>query len=120
MFVKATQAKCISDTVVFMHKHITQRAITAGYVISKVAHGLISALKGKHNDIGEQQQHGIQRLAWQALAHLGEEDLETRRALAGTLERGRMFRGWRWEHPLYVWTPLAWPSTSLPWLDPDD
>ena len=62
VYIKATQAKRISDTVTFMHKHITQPAITAGNVISKAAHDLISALKGKRNDIGEQQQHDLQCL----------------------------------------------------------
>ena len=54
VYVKATQAKRISDTVVFMHKHITQPALTVGDAISKAAHDLISALKGKHNDLGKQ------------------------------------------------------------------
>ncbi len=46
IFVKATQAKLISDTVCFKHKHITQPTLTPEDLVIKTIQDLSNAIKG--------------------------------------------------------------------------
>ncbi|KAL7529278.1 hypothetical protein ACHAWF_002917, partial [Thalassiosira exigua] len=61
-YIKATKAKRICDTVQFMHRWITQPALTAGDAISRAAHDLIKALKSKPNWLNDGQAHDLQKL----------------------------------------------------------
>ena len=53
-YIKKTKAKRICDTVQFMHKWITQPALTEGDVLAKAAHDLTAALKRKANWLGQE------------------------------------------------------------------
>ena len=44
-YIKAMRASQVCDTLQFMHKHITQPALTPGDTNTKVAHALTHALK---------------------------------------------------------------------------
>jgi hypothetical protein len=46
IFVKATQAKQISDTIYFKHKHITQPTLMPENLVIKAIQDLSSAIKG--------------------------------------------------------------------------
>ena len=48
-FIKATKARRICDTVQFMHRHITQPAMSEGDVIAKAANDLEAAIKNRAN-----------------------------------------------------------------------
>ena len=62
-FVQSTKASRICDTVQFMHKYVTQPALTPGDVMSKAAHDLIKALRGKKNWLGDKQQYDLKKLS---------------------------------------------------------
>ncbi len=62
-YIKATRARRVCDTVQFMHKHITQPALTAGDAITKAANALKQAIKGKQDWLGDQQAHDLQYLS---------------------------------------------------------
>ncbi|KAL7525184.1 hypothetical protein ACHAXR_004198, partial [Thalassiosira sp. AJA248-18] len=62
-YIKSTRATRVCDTVQFMHKHITQPALTQGDVVSKAAHDLIEALKGKNNWLGQEQERDLKQLS---------------------------------------------------------
>jgi len=62
-YIKSTKARRVCDTVQFMHKHITQPALTQGNVVSKAAHDLIKALQGKQNWLGDEQKHDLKQLS---------------------------------------------------------
>jgi hypothetical protein len=49
IFVKATRAKRISDTVYFKHKHITQPSLTTEDLVIKAIQDLSNAFKGGKN-----------------------------------------------------------------------
>ena len=47
----------------FMHRHITQPALTEGDTIAKAANDLATALKGKNNWLEDEQKHDLQCLS---------------------------------------------------------
>ena len=62
IFVKATRAKRISDTVYFKHKHITQPSLTTEDLVIKAIQDLSNAFKGGKNLNDNTQIEAITRL----------------------------------------------------------
>ena len=62
IFVKATRAKRISDTVYFKHKHITQQTLTTEDLVIKMIQDLSNAIKGGKNPGGNTQIEAITQL----------------------------------------------------------
>ena len=62
IFVKATRAKRISDTVYFKHKHITQPTLTTEDLVIKMIQDLSNAIKGGKNPGGNTQIEAITQL----------------------------------------------------------
>ncbi len=52
-YVQKTQACRVYDTVQFLHKHVTQPALTEADAMVKAADYLQAALKGKQNWVGD-------------------------------------------------------------------
>lgn len=63
IFVKATRAKRISDTVFFKHKHITQPTVSAEDLVIKAVQDLTNVIKGSSNSKDDAQIEAIQRIA---------------------------------------------------------
>jgi hypothetical protein len=63
IFVKATRAKQISDTVYFKHKYITQPTTTTDDLVIKAIHDLTIAIKDNKNQINDAQSKAITKLA---------------------------------------------------------
>ena len=61
--IKSTKASRIIYTMKFIHKHITQPAFTPENVVTKAAHNLTSALKGRNNALGDKQKHDLEKLS---------------------------------------------------------
>ena len=62
-YIKATRANRICDTVQFMHKYVTQPALTKEDLVCKAAQDLIKALKGKINKLGDEQEGDLKELS---------------------------------------------------------
>ncbi|KAL7475660.1 hypothetical protein ACHAW6_001574 [Cyclotella cf. meneghiniana] len=62
IFVKATRSHCLSDTVFFKHKFITQPMVTPADAIVKAFHDLMATLKGTTNLKGQQNLDAITKL----------------------------------------------------------
>ena len=64
VFVKATRAKRISDTIFFKHKHkhITQPTLTTADLIVKAIHDLTNAIKGNTDPRNDRQRDAITSL----------------------------------------------------------
>jgi len=62
IFVKATRAKQISDTVFFKHKQITQPTLTTEYLIIKAIQDWTNAIKGSNNKGNNTQIESIKQL----------------------------------------------------------
>ena len=62
IFVKATRTHCLSDTVYFKHKYITQPTITPANAIVKAFQDLMATLKGTANLKGNQNMDAIAQL----------------------------------------------------------
>jgi hypothetical protein len=62
IYVKKTNSKCITDTVWFKHKYITQPKATATDHIVKAINDLTCALKGKNNVDSLEQIKALQKL----------------------------------------------------------
>jgi hypothetical protein len=63
IFVKATRAKQISDTVFFKHKYITQPTMTTDNLVIKAIHDLTNAIKGNKDPRNNAQSKAITKLA---------------------------------------------------------
>jgi hypothetical protein len=63
IFVKATRAKQISDTVFFKHKYITQPTMTTANLTIKAIHDLTNAIKGNKDPRNDAQSKAITKLA---------------------------------------------------------
>ena len=62
MLVKATRAKCITETVFFKHKFITQMTVTPEDAIIKECQDLKLALQGQSNIEGIVQMDAIKQI----------------------------------------------------------
>jgi hypothetical protein len=62
IFVKATRAKQISNTIYFKHKHITQPTLTTEDLVIKAIQDLSNAIKGDKNLGGNTQIKAIKGL----------------------------------------------------------
>ena len=62
-YIKSTRSNRICDTVQFMHKYITNPALTKEDMVCKAAHDLIKALKGRRNKLGDEQEHDLKELS---------------------------------------------------------
>ena len=61
--IKSTKAERLSDTVVFMHKRITQPTVTHGDLIAKQVGDLNATLKGMSNSRNNADFNDLQQLA---------------------------------------------------------
>ena len=62
IFVKATRAKQISDTVFFKHKYITQPTMMTDDLVNKAIHDLTIAIKGNKGPRNDAQSEAITKL----------------------------------------------------------
>ena len=62
IFCQKTRSECISDTVFFQHKYITQPIVTPEDQIVKAIGDLTSTLKQRKNTKGDAEIEGLQRL----------------------------------------------------------
>jgi len=62
IFINAVCSTCLSDTIFFKHKYITQSTITPADVIVKVFIDLMGTLKGMHDVNKQQQKNAIAKL----------------------------------------------------------
>ena len=63
VIVKATRAKCISDSIFFKHKYITQPTLTTADLIVKAIHDLTNAINGNTDPRNNRRRDTITTLA---------------------------------------------------------